>query len=318
MSLFENMPPPWVERGNSSAAAAAISGYNARTARESVELQRQSRIEQLQFRENQMRAQMEASKELVDQMRAFGVEDEEGMARFLVKNPGAALSPLTAPLVKNLSSVFSNMTRVQLAASEAATKTYEGRVKQSLANTFWKDLAAVPPTYQAAVLEMEQDPAKVPNGDQFKALGIINERVKAENEAKKLAEEKAKAENKILNVPPGGKVFNPATGKMVFENPSAAAQGLQTETEKIPAVEAVEAAPAKPGYFGTSIGATPEVKAVKGHGEITIKRTVPSGKAAAETGQETAKYQSEEAARTAGAKAGDVIYLEGVGKVKLR
>lgn len=214
MGLFDGIPVPWADRSNSSASQALIGGYNARTSRTSVELQRQSRIDQLKFREQQMQSEIEATKRMVDSMRAFPVEDEESMSRWLANgNMGYALRHDTGPLVKNLSSVFSNMNRVKLSAAKAEAESYEGKIKSGLATTFWKGLQDVPGDDQALVLAMEKDPALVPTYEQFTELGKISKRIDAKKEAaKNLA-----VEPKPFSVTaPSGKiiegVYNPKSG----------------------------------------------------------------------------------------------------------
>jgi len=221
MSIFDGLPIPWAgDRQNSSASQALTSGYNAATARESVELQRQSRVDALKFRENQMKAQMQASKELVDSMRAFGVEDEEGMSRFLVQNPGAALSPYTAPLVKNLAGAFSNMTRTQLAAKAAEAKTYEGKIQTEDALSFAKDMYEVGPLYRSKIREMEP-PDQQGSANQLEALGIIKERLKAEKNS--VVEPKPFS----VTTPSGNVVegvFNPKTGHFTTPKPQTSVE----------------------------------------------------------------------------------------------
>lgn len=81
----------------------------------------------------------------------------------------------------------------------------------------------------------------------------------------------------ILNMQPGAQAFDTHTGTVLHSNPSAALSraGMQEITEKLPAVESAPAMPARKGFLG--IGARPEVPAVAGHGEMSIKRTQPVG-----------------------------------------
>lgn len=304
---------------NGSASRALLAGAQVGLQRREQNFREQRFKQQFDQYQQEQAGIKAATNEMLGSLSEAHVEDEEGMASWLARNPKYALHPYTSPLVKNLATVFSNMTRTQLAAEKSEIEILKAKSELGMEKAFWTDYSKIDPIYRSAISGMGFDKDGRPTANQFEAMRTVLTRPDAiaPTTAEKVAA--LREENKTYNVPPGAKVIN-SKGEILFDNPSAASEGTETTTTTTE-TDAVEPKSARSGILG--IGAR---EAVEGHGKITVRKTVKSkpateSKATATTTTQTDKvdsFDSEDAARTAGKKSGDVIYLNGVGKVKLR
>lgn len=283
--LFSGLPVPRIDWSgqNGSASRALLAGAQVGLQRREQDFREKKTKQEFDLWQQQQSGIKAATNEMLGSLAESHIENEEGMSNWLAKNPKYAIHPYTAPLVKNLATVFSNMTRTKIAAEKSEIDILKAKSELGMEKAFWTDYSKIDPLYRSAISGMGFDKDGRPTANQFEAMRTVLTRPDAiaPTTAEKVAA--LRDENKTYNVPPGAKVIN-SKGEVLFDNPSAAAQALETITEKIPAEPDVEAQPAQPpGFISGLFGGkgTPAVPAKKGHGEITIKKTVKPGKSPA-------------------------------------
>lgn len=179
-SLFGGLPVPSMDwnRSNGSAARSLLAGAE-------VGLQKRRQDFQEQKYEQELDQQKIAINGLLEKLSDNKVEDEVSAGSFIAKNPGVMINPRTAPLMKQLVSVFSTLSRIKTSAALAASKTIEGQTIAADIKRFAERRSKIDPETRSILDEMSPTDKGTPTSQMWSVLTTGEQKMQAMEAARK-------------------------------------------------------------------------------------------------------------------------------------
>lgn len=227
MALFDGLPVPQMTDPNQRAIQARSVMLQGLASGMALGQRRRFRQDEMKMRQEQMDV-MAAAKErqiakgmtMMDRLSKAEVKGQDAPLKAIEffqqpENMVFLVDPDTSELAQNVLKTYSAFGKVQAGLDKANTQTAKAKTAANIDKTFWEGVSKVPAMWQSEIIDMGFTDEGRPSANQFKALGVIQERI--------AAEKAPTVEPQPFSVTtPGGTteegVYNPKTGHFKVSN----------------------------------------------------------------------------------------------------